>query len=113
MLEKVQDSASADGAEGEPPCPEPGAALSDLEKKIMKNMEDELILTMPETVGPDRPSYGTGQRPSAGPAYGNVQDGPQGKRPIRRRGGRRRVPGNSRSGDRERAGSRRRKRRRR
>lgn len=82
VLEKVQDSASAGGAEGEPPCPEPGAALSDLEKKIMKNMEDELILTMPETVGPDRPSYGTGQRPSAGPAYGNVQDGPQGRRPY-------------------------------
>ncbi|MCI8466156.1 MAG: hypothetical protein HFI63_09960 [Lachnospiraceae bacterium] len=75
------------------PLQEDGANLSDLEKRIMKNMEDELILEMPEAAqsraftGEDRKAfygknaeegnrYGGGQSPHGGFPYGQGERGP-------------------------------------
>ena len=87
--EPVDADESGQGAESLPAGE--GAALSDLEKKIMKNMEDELILTMPETAGPGGMPYGSGQpgQPSYGggqipPHYvpGGQETGPGGQPPY-------------------------------
>ncbi len=53
------------------------AAFTDLEKKIMKNMEDELILEMPEAAG--QPPYGSSQTRYVHSPYQGEQPGPQGQ----------------------------------
>lgn len=56
--------------------PGAGTVLSDLEKKIMKNMEDELILEMPETAGQGQPYGSTLAPPYARPPYESSQKQP-------------------------------------
>lgn len=73
VLEKRPEFEAAGGAEKGPDDSSSGV-LSDLEKKIMKNMEDELILTMPETVGQGRKPYEENSVQHAQPPYGNGSD---------------------------------------
>ncbi len=75
VLEKVPEPAASGERDGDSSGQEPGEgpALSDLEKKIMKNMEDELILEMPEAAGPA--SYGNGQVPPSFAQDGREQAG--------------------------------------
>lgn len=75
VLESKADFEEAGPVSLEPSSGE-GPALSDLERKIMKNMEDELILTMPEAAAQSRESMGGSPLPHAQPPYGNSQPEP-------------------------------------